>query len=584
MDSLDIIVLIVYFVFVIFSALLFKQFSKSSSGYINGGGSMQWWMAGATAFMTQFSAWTFTGAAAKAFDGGLTVLFLFWSNAIGFFIAALYFAGKYRRLRVETAIEVIRLRFGRTSESVFSWFSFVLGIVSVAIWLNGLALFVAAVFHIDVFFTILVVGIVVSFIAVSGGAWAVSATNVIQLILLMSITVIIGCYALYAIGGPVQLIQKYPSNFIFGSDLTIWNIGLIWVVAIVAKQSIGTNSALSSYRFLVTLNERDAVKAAWLACGLFVIGPVMWFIPPWVTADMGVNLFKIYSSLGGDANNAAYLYFIEYFMPAGVLGLVLAAMTAATISPMSTAINRTAGIFVRNVYQSFFRPDATELQQFRMSKIASLVSAVLSVSAALALSTIHTYSFFDVMMLFGALLQMPLAIPSVLALIVVKTPDWAGWATVVVGLMVSIYMNFFFDINWLLPLFDANTFTAREAVDLKVSVTLIMHFIITGGFFCLTQFIPDPSTGTRGEEKAKFIERLKNPVEGVGSAIVDSRQGAYIGIMACVLGVLIALLSFTASKVADSSVFILIGMGVFLAGLALSGLTRRKCIEYFVNR
>ena len=72
-----------------------------------------WWMAGATAFMTQFSAWTFTGAAAKAYEDGLTILFIFWGNALGFFVAAAYFAARFRKLRVDTAMEVIRQRFGQ---------------------------------------------------------------------------------------------------------------------------------------------------------------------------------------------------------------------------------------------------------------------------------------------------------------------------------------------------------------------------------------------------------------------------------------------------------------------------------------
>ena len=65
MDSLDISIIAGYFVFIIIAAFIFKRFAKTSSGFIRGGGAMMWWMAGATAFMTQFSAWTFTGAAGK---------------------------------------------------------------------------------------------------------------------------------------------------------------------------------------------------------------------------------------------------------------------------------------------------------------------------------------------------------------------------------------------------------------------------------------------------------------------------------------------------------------------------------------
>ncbi|SBT15122.1 Sodium/glucose cotransporter [Vibrio celticus] len=162
-----------------------------------------WWMAGATAFMTQFSAWTFTGAAAKAYEDGLTVLFIFWGNAFGFFVAAGYFAPRYRKMRVETAMEAIKVRFGRASEQVYTWLSFPLTIMFAAIWLNGLALFAAAVFNIDLVVTIVGVGLIVNFIVTSGGSWTVSATSVIQLICWLRL----GAFALLEVGGPVTPID-----------------------------------------------------------------------------------------------------------------------------------------------------------------------------------------------------------------------------------------------------------------------------------------------------------------------------------------------------------------------------------------
>lgn len=74
---------------------------------------MLWWMVGATAFMTQFSAWTFTGAAGRAFSDGFVVVILFLANAFGYFLNYIYFAPKFRQLRVVTAIEAIRQRLVR---------------------------------------------------------------------------------------------------------------------------------------------------------------------------------------------------------------------------------------------------------------------------------------------------------------------------------------------------------------------------------------------------------------------------------------------------------------------------------------
>ena len=69
----DHIVIVFYFVFMVAIGFVFRHFSKNDSDYFRGGASMLWWMVGATAFMTQFSAWTFTGAASKAYADGTLV-------------------------------------------------------------------------------------------------------------------------------------------------------------------------------------------------------------------------------------------------------------------------------------------------------------------------------------------------------------------------------------------------------------------------------------------------------------------------------------------------------------------------------
>ncbi|CAM3124988.1 sodium:solute symporter family transporter [Vibrio rarus] len=569
MEQLDFYIIVGYFAFIIFAAVVFKRFANTSSGYIRGGGAMMWWMAGATAFMTQFSAWTFTGAAAKAYEDGLTVLMLFWGNALGFFVAALYFAERYRKLRVDTPMEVIKLRFGQVSEQFYTWLSFPLGIISAAIWLNGLAIFVAAVFDIDLYVTIVIVGTLVTFVAISGGAWTVSATNVIQLILLVSITMTVGAFALYTTGGPTQMVANYPRDFVLGSDIQYWQISVLWVFIIMGKQTINTNNALTCYRFLVTSNEKEAKKAAWVAGALFIVGPVMWFIPPWVTAGLEVNLHSVYPNLGANANNAAYLYYIEYFMPKGILGLVMAAMIAATVAPMTTALNRNAGIFVRNVYQGVINPHASECQQMTMGKIATFVSGLLSVVAALLFASVREYSFFDLMMLFGALLQMPLSIPSLLALVVLRTPDWSGWSSIVVGLLVSAFMHFVFEVNWLLPLFSAEAFTHREYVDLTVVCALIAQVVITGGFFISTQLFYKPRTGQRATEFNQMLSNLTKTIDKDEQAKVDGRQGQYLGRMSQGLGVVIVGLSLAFDSWADKSVFMMIGSVIFIAGCHL---------------
>ena len=455
------------------------------------------------------------------------------------------------------------------SEQMFTWIQFPLSTVSAAIWLNGLALFAAAVMGIDLNITIIGVGVLVTLIAVSGGSWTVSATNTIQLIMLMSITMVTGIYALMYVGGPSNIVSDFPANPVMGDTIQYWQIFMIWVVGVMIKQTIGINNAMTCFRFLVTVNEREAKKAALLTGVLFVIGPVMWFVPPWVTATMNVDLASYYPNLGDGANSAAYLYFIEHHMPQGVLGLVLAAMTAATISPMTTALNRNAGIFVKNVYQSLINPSASDQKQLFMGKAITVANGVIATVAALLFASIEGLSFFDLMMMFGALMQMPMAMPALLSIIVTRTPDWSGWATLVVGLLVSCFMQFVFDANWLLPLFNAEAFTAREVMDLKVIVALIAHVVITGGFFVSTSLFYKKEDTERSRELSRFRVNMRRAIRPKEEATLDTRQGTYLGKLTQVLGVVAAALVFVPDTMTERLAFAAIALLIVICGYGL---------------
>ncbi|MEZ9043057.1 MULTISPECIES: hypothetical protein [unclassified Vibrio] len=130
-------------------------------------------------------------------------------------------------------------------------------------------------------------------------------------------------------------------------------------------------------------------------------------------------------------------------------------------------------------------------------------------------------------------------------------------------------MQFVFNVDWLLPWFDAASFTSRESVDLLVSMTLIAHIVITGSFFISTRWFYRESSGERGKEITQLKANLETPISSSEEAKVDTRQGANLGRMCQILGVLVALISITTDSIPDASVFVLIGLVILLAGTHL---------------
>src|SRR5579859_5305095 len=108
----DYAVIAFYFLFMLVIGWVCRRFIANTSDYFRGGGKVLWWMVGSSAFMLSFSAWTFTGGAGKAYEDGAIILAIYFGNAIGFFFNFLFFAPRFRQMRVVTAMQAVRKRFG----------------------------------------------------------------------------------------------------------------------------------------------------------------------------------------------------------------------------------------------------------------------------------------------------------------------------------------------------------------------------------------------------------------------------------------------------------------------------------------
>jgi Na+/proline symporter len=77
MTLYDYLVLGVYFIFMLTISWVFRRFVTNVSDYFRSGGQIVWWMVGGSAFMVSFSAWTFTGAASKAYADGWPIAVIY---------------------------------------------------------------------------------------------------------------------------------------------------------------------------------------------------------------------------------------------------------------------------------------------------------------------------------------------------------------------------------------------------------------------------------------------------------------------------------------------------------------------------
>lgn len=572
---LDVIVVVVYFFFLMLIGWLFRTFSKDTNDYFKGGGKMLWWMVGATAFMTQFSAWSFTGAAGKAFTDGLSVMVVFLGNAFGYFANYLFFAAKARQMRVVTPIEGVRLRFGKVNEQVFTWAAVPYSILQAGIWLNGLAIFVAAVFKISMPTTIVITGLVVVLMSATGGAWAVIASDFLQMVIIMAVSFVASMVAIVKSGGIVPIFANgLPEQPLTGPGINYVGLFVIWVIASFAKQFMTTNNMIDSYRYMCAKDTKNARKAALLAGVLMLVGPIIWFLPDWFVAANYPNTDAWnLASLGKSIKDATYYIFVHNELPAGMVGLMMAAMFAATMSSMDSALNRNAGILVRNVYKVFINKDADELKMLKIGKVCTLFLGVIIIMVGLFLNSFQNASLFNLMMMVSSLIALPMLIPALFGYFVKKTPDWAAWATILVGAAVSYFVAFIVTPEMIQNILHLPfELTAREFSDLQsLTLGVGLHACITLPFFLLSQLFFKGYSKERQEEVDLFFSNVETEVvtNEEEDNNLDNKQREMLGKLILTMGIAIMLLILVPNPFSQRLVFISVGGIVAVVGIGL---------------
>lgn len=589
--SIDIFIVLVYLAFLLALGWMFRDASSSTSDYFRGGGKMLWWMVGSTAFMTALSAMTFTGVMGKALTSGLSIVVIFFANALGYFCNYLFFAAKARQMRVISPIQGIRMRFGKVSEQVFTWATVPSSVLQASLWLNALAIFASAVFDIPISTTIVAAGVVVLLMSLVGGSWAVVASDFLQMIIITVVTFIATLVAIWKSGGVSPILEKgLTAQPFVGDGYSYGYLFVGWFICIFIKQFFSTNNMIDSYRYIAAKDTKNARKAAILACCLMIVGPFIWFLPAWYVAGNYPDTTTWgLEALGSKASDATYFVFVRNEMPLGMIGLMMSAMFAATMSSMDSALNRNAGIFIKNVYEPYMQKTPSEKGLLLASKISTIVFGLLIIVAGLLMSELKGFGLFDALMLVSTLIAFPVLLPSLLCFFIRKTPDWSGWATILVGACVSAVIAFVITpevVQNVLGL--AEPLSAREFAEMKsVTMGVVGHVVITGGFFLLTQLFYKEPTGKRAEEINLFFNNVATPViseQNKETIAMDGKQQQLLGKVLLAAGVALCFLILIPNPLWGRLLYVLMaliisGIGFLLLRAAKKGFTLASNLE-----
>lgn len=572
MTPYDLAVLGLYFIFMLTISWVFRHFVSDVGSYFRSGGQVLWWMAGGSAFMVSFSAWTFTGASSRAYLDGWPIMVIFVANAFGFFCNAVYFGPKMRQLRVITSMQAVKQRFGRSSEQVFTWIVLPLQMMTAGIWLYGMGVFFAAAFGFDVRTTIIVTGLCVLFMSLVGGSWAVIASDFVQVLILIPITIVTAVLAIAHAGGFTTVVEKLSTTNMDLGKLFTDDFLLFWCVAIFLKQFLSTNNLNDASRYLCVKDSAHARKAGLLAGGLFLGGVFFWFIPPMIQSTQAVDLATVFPTLNKPAEGA-YFAMAQTVFPVGMMGLLAAGIFAATMSSMDSGLNRNAGIFVKNLYQPLLRPQATDRELLNVGKSMTVALGLIVIVIAIFYSEMKNLSLFELMLKFQILVSLPYIIPLVLGLLIRRTPGWTGWSTLIVCFFTSYLTSNFLDIDWAVSIFGSsdgiNTWE-RQNWEQGIGV-----FMITGVgtlWFIFTRRFYAGQTDKQKEDIEVFSRNLDTPVDYAKEEAApanDDKQSHLMGWLCIPYGAVVILMALIPNPMIGRFAFLFCGITVISIGTLL---------------
>lgn len=581
MTRFDYAVLVFYFLYMVVISWVFQRFVTNVSDYFRGGGKAVWWMVGGSAFMAAFSAWTFTGASSKAYSDGWPIMAIYVANAVGFVLNAVYFAPRFRQLRVITAVEAIRHRFGRVSEQVMMWLQIPLSTLQAAIHLNALGVFFAAVFGLDLTWTMLVTGVVVLIMALLGGSWAVLAGDFIQVLILMPVCLAVTVLAILRLGGWDGFVAGLPPAYLdLGQIFTKEFLGL-WCAAMLLKQITSTNNLFEAGRYLAVKDSRHARWAGYLGAVLFLVGIVIWFLPPMAAKALGLDLRAMFPGLTRGADEASFIGISQTVMPVGMLGLLVSGIFAATMSGMDSGLNKNAGIFIKNFYQPLLRRNATDAQMLRAGKFATVVLGLIVIYLAVRMAEFRDLGLFLMMQRVSILVAVPVTVPLLLGLIIRHTPPWSAWSTVLVGFFGSIFVSRFFTPEWGAALVGhAAPLDASSREYWVQGFQFFANVALASTWFIATKLFWNRCRPEYRAEVNAFFARMNTPVdfarEEGADAANDSRQSATVGWLSLAYGVFVCLLALIPNPPVGRLAFLGCGLSVLAIGAALLLSSRTK--------
>jgi SSS family solute:Na+ symporter len=558
----DYIVIFGYFAVVLVVGLYYNKRQTASQDYFAGGHQVSWWLAGISHYMSSFSAFTFIAYSQIAYTYGWVAITLFWLTTPACILGGLVFAKRWRRARVVTPVEFLERRFNAPMRQLFAWAGIPVKIFDDALKIFATALILSASVGADLKTSILVCGGITVTYTILGGLWALVITDYVQFVMKITAMLLLLPLALWHAGGPMHAFQGLPPGFLhFKGGPYGWTYLLSFSLIVIV--SYNATWALAQKYYSVP-DERSASKAAYLSAALNFVGTPLMLLP----AIIGRKLLPDLLAQGHTADT--YVLLVLKLLPAGVIGIIVAAMFSATMAAISADLNAIASVLTRDVYLRLVNPDSSERRLVRVGRLSTLVLGAIIVGLSLWIAFSQSQSLFHLMVTAFGVFLAPTLLP-VLAGLTIRSLTWKG---ALAGFVAGIVVGFatFAVKTWYLPTLP--NISPEWANYTFEGISIFLNFAATAIGMWLGSVLPARDAEETGRI-ALFFRALDTPISPteVRKQEHDPARTA-VGAATLTVGLLLILAGLFANSMQARSIDAAIGL--ILAGLGARFLYRAR--------
>ncbi|WP_316739527.1 sodium:solute symporter family transporter [Pedobacter aquatilis] len=400
------------FYFILISAYGFWIYSKKKNKGTSGShdfflaeGSLTWWAIGASLIASNISAEQFIGMSGQGFQVGMAVAAYEWVAAIALIIVAVWFIPVYLKNKIFTMPQFLQTRYNETVSlimAVFWLFLYIFVNLTSILYLGSIA--ISSMINPE-YFKYIVIGLAAfSLIITLGGMKVIGFTDVIQVIVLIAgglvttyiaLTMVSDHFGLGkdAIAGFKMLMKDSPDHFKMILDKPDANSSQEYVNKYLALPGIAMYFA---GQWIVNLNywgcnqyitqralgaDLKTARTGILFAGFLKLGMPIIVMLPGIAAYVLHRNGALQAEMAPDgkviADNAYSA--VLTFLPTGLKGLSLAALTAAIVASLAGKANSISTIWTLDIYKKYINRNADESKLVVVGRLSILVAIVLSV-------------------------------------------------------------------------------------------------------------------------------------------------------------------------------------------------------------